>query len=60
MTEESLQALHMNELLDIMVKSVNELLVLNKNPHDKISIKTKMNEVELIQKAIAFKREKKL
>ena len=56
MTEESLQELHLNDLLDLMVKSMNELLVLNKNPQDKIIIKKKMNEVELIQKVIVNRR----
>ena len=56
MTEESLQALPINDLFDLMVKSMNELLAMNKIPHDKLSIKAKQKEVELLQKVIVAKR----
>ena len=56
MTEESLHDLNMNDLIDLMVKSVNELLVLNRQPHDKAAIKRKMDEVERIQKEIGDRR----
>jgi hypothetical protein len=56
MTQESLHELHINDLLDLMVKSVNELLVLDRVPENKLTIKAKMNEVELIQKVIALRR----
>jgi len=56
MTEDSLHALPIEELLALMVKSVNELLQLNKYPQGKLTSKLKMTEVELIQKVIVSKR----
>ena len=56
MTEESLHALPLDELLALMVKSVNELLELNKHPQYKFASKSKMTEVELIQKVIVSKK----
>jgi len=56
MTEESLTILSVDELLDVMVKSVNELLAINKVPQNKSDIKQKQKEVELIQRVIAEKK----
>jgi len=56
MTEESLIALGLNDLLDVMIKSVNELLVMNRIPQNKLAVKSKQKEVELIQKVILAKR----
>ena len=56
MTEESLHALPLDELLALMVKSVNELLELYKHPQYKFASKSKMTEVELIQKVIVSKK----
>jgi hypothetical protein len=56
MTEESLMALDINDLLDVMVKSVNELLIIDKIPQNKSAIKSKQKELELIQKVIWEKK----
>ena len=56
MTEESLIALGINDLLDVMVKSVTELLGIDKTPQNKLAIKSKQKEVELIQKIIWAKK----
>jgi len=56
MTEESLYTLHINDLLDTMVKSMNELSAMNKIPQNKLAIKAKQKEVELVQKVIAAKK----
>ena len=57
MTEESLMVLDINDLLDVMVKSVNELLIIDKTPQNKSAIKSKQKELELIQKVIWEKKE---
>ena len=56
MTEESLIALDINDLLDVMVKSVTGLLGIGKIPQNKLAIKSKQKEVELIQKVILARR----
>ena len=56
MTEESLIALDIDTLLDVMVKSVNELLVMDKTLRNKSAIKSKQKELELIQKVIWGKK----
>jgi hypothetical protein len=56
MSENDLNRLHINDLLDVMVKSMNELLAINKAPQNNLSIKLKQKEVELIQKVIVTKR----
>jgi len=54
-TGEDLKYLPVDDLIDLMVTSVNELFALNKmKERYKAQIKTK--EIQLIQKAIASKR----
>ena len=56
MTEESLNKLPIDDLFDLLVKSVNELLVLHKN-QDQLKMISKQKEVELIQKVILAKKD---
>ena len=53
--EYDLKFLPENDLIDIMVESINELFVLKKMK-DKERIGEKRKEVQLIQKIIAYKR----
>ena len=56
MTEESLNELPLEELIATMVKSVNELLAMNK-AHESITIvRTKQREVEMMQRVIRDKQ----
>ena len=56
MTEETLNGLDINDLFDLMVKSVNELLTMSKNRENKLAIHTKQKEVELIQRVFMIRR----
>ena len=54
-SEENLKRIPVNDLVDLMVISVDELLALRKmREREKVTLKTK--EVQLIQKVIASKR----
>jgi hypothetical protein len=55
MTEEYLNKLPIDDLFDLLVKSVNELLELHKN-QDQLNMILKQKEVELIQSVIVAKR----
>ena len=55
MTEESLSKLPIDDLFDLLVKSVNDLLELHKN-QDQLNMILKQKEVELIQRVIVAKR----
>ena len=55
MSEENLKYIPVTDLIDLMVISVNELIVLHKK-HDYLNMDSKNKEVQLIQKVIAFKR----
>ena len=56
MTEETLNGLDINDLFDLMVKSVHELLTMSKNRENKLAIHTKQKEVELIQRVFLIRR----
>jgi hypothetical protein len=56
MTEESLNELSFDALLDLMVTSVNELLELNKTHGHATKLGEKNYEIRLIQKVILAKR----
>ena len=56
MTEENLKGLDINDLFDLMTKTVNELLTMSKNKENNLAINSKHKEVELIQKIILHKR----
>lgn len=58
MTEESLNQLSLDELLDLMVKSVNELLELHKTHGYATKLGEKNYEIRIIQKVILSKRKK--
>ena len=55
MSEENLKYISVTDLIDLMVVSVNELIVLHKK-HDYLNMGSKNKEVQLIQKVIASKR----
>lgn len=55
MTEESLNKMSTNELIDLMIITVNELLVLHK-VHDHKHSDERRQEIEMIQKVIVAKR----
>ena len=52
MTEDSLKCLSLDELYDLLVKTVNEYLTMHKTPHDSNSREIQKAELQLIQKAI--------
>jgi hypothetical protein len=54
-SEENLKYIPVNDLIDLMVISVNELIGLHKK-HDYKNTPSKNREVQLIQKVIASKR----
>ena len=56
MSEESLHKLPLGDLIDLMVKSADELYVMNRLSHDRDGVVLKLKEVELIQKIIGIKR----
>ena len=56
MSEESLHKLPLDDLIDLMVKSADELYVMNRLSHDRDGVVLKLKEVELIQKIIGIKR----
>ena len=55
MSEENLKSLPLDDLIDLMVISVNELITLHKN-HDYVNTGTKTLEIQIIQKIIADKK----
>jgi len=55
MDEKSLKKLPINDLINLMVKSVNELLELHKTQNQQEMV-SKSKEVQLLQKLIAVKR----
>ena len=55
MSEENLKCIPVTDLIDLMVISVNELIVLHKK-RDHLNMGSKNKEVQLIQKIIASKR----
>jgi hypothetical protein len=59
MNEDALNNMRLNELFDLLVKSVNELLDMHKN-HEHVSrLDDKRQEIEILQKVILAKRAKK-
>jgi len=55
MTEEELQGIHVNHLYKLLAKHLNELIGMERNNEDKLAIKAKQQEVELIQKVLLVK-----
>ena len=56
MSEEFLHKLPLGDLIDLMVKSADELYVMNRLSHDRDGVVLKLKEVELIQKIIGIKK----
>ena len=56
MTEESLTHFTTAELIDLMVKNVNELLDMNKTEENVFVTQAKQKQVQLIQKLIKERR----
>jgi len=56
MTAESLNKMPINDLFDLMVKSVNELLDMHKSNELVTKVDAKRKEVEMIQIVIVTKR----
>ena len=56
MSEEILNDLPIDDLIDLMAKSSDELLEMDKFSSDRFSVERKQREVELIQKVIVAKR----
>ena len=56
MNEEELHTLHVNDLFDLMVKSLTELSAMHKIRPDKLAIMSKQKYLELIQRIIVAKR----
>lgn len=56
MTEENLNKMSINDLFDLMVKSVNELLDMHKYHEHVFRTEIKRKEIELIQRVIVAKR----
>jgi hypothetical protein len=54
-SEQNLKYIPVNDLIDLMVISANELIVLHKK-HDHENRMSKTQELQLIQKVIASKR----
>lgn len=58
MNEDSLNNMRLNDLFDLIVKTVNELLNMHKN-HEHVSrLDDKQQEAEILQKVILVKRVK--
>ena len=56
MTEESLSSISLNDLFDLMVKTMNELLAIEKVPQNREAINDKQKEVELLQRVIVARK----
>jgi len=56
MSEENLYKLHLTDLIDLMVKSADELSEMSRISHDRSRVELKLKEVELIHKIILFKK----
>ena len=56
MNEEALNKMSINDLFDLMVKSVNELLDMHKNHENVFVTELKRKEIELLQRVIVAKR----
>ena len=59
MTEDYLSKLTLDELLELMVKAVNEILSLPRNERGRKLIAEKNREIQLLQKVIKEKQLKK-
>jgi hypothetical protein len=55
-SEEILNDLPIDDLIDLMAKSSDELLEMDKFSSDRFSVEQKKREVELLQKVIVAKR----
>ena len=56
MNEEALNKMSINDLFDLMVKSVNELLDMHKSHENVFVTELKRKEIELLQRVIVAKR----
>jgi hypothetical protein len=56
MSEESLNTISIRELLNLLTKNNNELFGMERNKEDKVAIREKQKEVELIQRVLIAKK----